>query len=63
MKKNFFFKKRFHTSNNKLERPLQIKVTGLMKDELGGKIMRVCCTKTKNYSYVTYGYEKKPWWR
>ena len=24
-----------------------------MRDELGGKIMRVCCIKKKTYSYLT----------
>ena len=45
--------KRFDTSNYEINRLLSIgknkKVIGLMKDELGGKIMtEFCCFKTKN---------------
>ena len=44
---------RFDTSNYELERPLpkakNKKVIGLMKDELGGKIMtKICWTKSNN---------------
>ena len=45
--------KRFNISNYEVNRPLPAgknkKVIGLMKDELGGKIMaEFCCFKTKN---------------
>ena len=44
---------KFETSNYELDRPLPKRknkksITGLMKDELGGKIMTVCHTETKN---------------
>ena len=50
--------KRFDTSNYELNRPLQTgknkKVTGLMKDELGGKIITEFVTlRPKTYSYLT----------
>ena len=50
--------KRFKTSNYELERPLlqreKEKVTGLMKDELGGKIMTEFATlKPKMYKLLT----------
>ena len=42
--------KKYDTSNYTCERPLPMgknkKLIGLMKDELGGKIMRVCFIKT-----------------
>ena len=49
---------RFGTSNYELDRPLPIgknkKVSGLMKDELGGKIMiKFVGLKAKAYSYLT----------
>ena len=49
---------RFDTSNYELKRPLQIgknkKVIGLMKDELGGKIITEFVTlRRKTYSYLT----------
>ena len=44
--------KRFDSSNYEVNRPLPIgenkRVIGLMKDELGGKIMTNCCSQTKN---------------
>ena len=50
--------KRFDTSNYEANRPLHTgknkKVTGLMKDELGGKIMTECLAlRPKTYSYLT----------
>ena len=50
--------KRFDTSNYEINRPLSIgknkKVIGLMKDELGGKIMtEFVALRTKTYSYLT----------
>ena len=50
--------KRFDTSNYELDRPLSIgknkKVIGLMKDELGGKIITEFVTlRPKTYSYLT----------
>ena len=50
--------KRFDTSNYEFNRPLPAgkdkKVIGLMKDELGEKIMTKCVAlKPKNYSYLT----------
>ena len=49
--------KRFDTSNYEVNRPLPIgknkKVTGLMKDELGGKIMaEFVALRPKTYSYL-----------
>ena len=51
-------KKRFDTSNFEVNRPLPTgknkKVIGLMKDELGGKIITEFVTlRPKNYSYLT----------
>ena len=48
---------RFDTSNYELDRPLpkgkNKKVIGLMKDELGGKIMsKIVGLRTKTYSYL-----------
>ena len=44
--------KSFDISKHELERQFSWgehkNFIGLMKDELGGKIMRVCCTETKN---------------
>ena len=50
--------KRFDTSNYEVNRPLSIgknkKVIGLMKDELGGKIiMEFVTLRPKTYSYLT----------
>ena len=50
--------KRFDTSNYEINRPLPIgknkKVIGLMKDELGGKIMtEFVALRPKTYSYLT----------
>ena len=50
--------KRFDTSNYEVDRPLPTgknkKVTGLMKDELGGKIITEFVTlRPKTYSYLT----------
>ena len=50
--------KRFDTSNYEVNRPLAIgknkKVIGLMKDELGGKIMtEFVALRPKTYSYLT----------
>ena len=50
--------KRFDTSNYEVDRPLSIgknkKVIGLMKDELGGKIiMEFVTLRPKTYSYLT----------
>ena len=50
--------KRFDTSNYEVDRPLPIgknkKVIGLMKDELGGKIITEFVTlRPKTYSYLT----------
>ena len=50
--------KRFDTSNYDVNRPLTTgrnkKVIGLMKDELGGKIMKeFLALRTKTYSYLT----------
>ena len=50
-------KKRFDTSNYEVNRPLPTgknkKVIGLMKDELGGKIMtEFCAFRPKMYSYI-----------
>ena len=50
--------KRFDTSNYKVDRPLPTgknkKVIGLMKDELGGKIMtEFVALRPKTYSYLT----------
>ena len=50
--------KRFDTSNYEVYRPLSTgknkKVVGLMKDELGGKIMTEFVTlRPKTYSYLT----------
>ena len=49
---------RFNTSNYEVKRPLPIgknkKVIGLMKDELGGKIvMEFIALRPKTYSYLT----------
>ena len=60
--KNFYkdivddVKKRFDTSNYEINRPLPIgknkKVIGLMKDEIGGKIMtEFTALRPKTYSY------------
>lgn len=40
----------FDTLNYEVERPInkKIKLNGLMKDELGRKIDRICRTETKN---------------
>ena len=51
-------KKRFDSSNYEVNRPLptgkNTKVIGLMKDELGGKIMtEVFALRPKTYSYLT----------
>ena len=51
-------KKRFHTSNYEVDRPLTTgkskKVIGLIKDELGGKIITEFVTlRPKTYSYLT----------
>ena len=51
-------KKRFDTSNYEVNRPLPAgknkKVIGLMKDELGGKIITEFVTlRSKTYSYLT----------
>ena len=50
--------KRFDTSNYEVDRPLPTgknkKVIGLMKDELGGKIIRqFVALRPKTYSYLT----------
>ena len=52
------FKKRFDTSNYEVGRPLPTgknkKVIGLMKDELGGKIMtEFVALRPKTYAYLT----------
>ena len=52
-------KKRFDTSNYEVDRPLPTgknkKVIGLMKDELGGKIIReFVALRPKTYSYLTH---------
>ena len=49
--------KRFDTSNYEVDRPLRkaknIKIIGLMKDELGGKIMtEFAALRPKTYSYL-----------
>ena len=45
-------KNRFDTSNYEINRPLpnekNKKFVGLMNDELGGKIMTICCSLTKD---------------
>ena len=65
IKTNYFYKdiandveKRFDTSNYEVNRPLPTgknrKVTGLMKDELGGKIItEFVILRPKTYSYLT----------
>ena len=65
MKTNYFYKditndveNRFDTSNYQVNRPLPMgknkKVIGLMKDELGGKIITEFVTlRPKTYSYLT----------
>ena len=65
IKAKYFYKnissdvdKRFHTSNYEVNRPLPTgknkKVIGLMKDELGGKIIAEFVTlRPKSYSYLT----------
>ena len=65
IKTNDFYKdiandveKRFDSSNYEVNRPLSIgknkKVIGLMKDELGGKIITEFVTlRPKTYSYLT----------
>ena len=50
-------KKRFYTSNYEVNRPLNIgeneKVIGLMKDQIGGKIMtKFIALRPKTYSYL-----------
>ena len=58
--------KRFDTSNYEFDRPLPTgknkKVIGLMKEELGGKIMtEFLALRPKTYSYITddcEGYKK-----
>ena len=55
--------KRFDTSNYEFNRPLPIgknkNVIGLVKDELGGKIMtEFVALKPKTYSYLTDDYEE-----
>ena len=55
--------KRFDTSNYEVNRPLPTgknkKVIGLMKDELGGKIMtEFVALRPKTYSYLTDDYEE-----
>ena len=52
------FEKRFDTSNYEVDRPLPAgknkKVIGLMKDELGGKIIKeFVALRPKTYSYLT----------
>ena len=52
--------KRFDTSNYEIYRPLprgkNKKLIGLMKDELGGKIMtEIAALRPKTYSYLTDG--------
>ena len=71
IKTNDFYKdiandveKRFDTSNYEVDRPLPTgknkKVTGLMKDELGGKIiMEFVTLRPKTYSYLDDGKEDK----
>ena len=49
--------KRFDTSNFEIDRPITIgknkTLIGLMKDELGGRIMKKCFgLRTKTYSYL-----------
>ena len=52
---------RFDTSNNELERPK--KVIGLMKDELGGKLMtEFSILRPKTNSYLHKPTIKKKWW-
>ena len=51
--------KKYDTSNYTVERPLPMgknkKVIGMMKDELGGKIMKEFIgLRPKCYSYLTY---------
>ena len=51
--------KRFDTSNYEVNKPLPVgknkKVIGLMKDELGGKIMaEFVALRPKTYPYLTY---------
>ena len=65
IKTNYFYKdiandgkKRFDTSNYEVNRPLPTgknkKVIGLMKDELGGKIItEFVALRPKTYSYLT----------
>ena len=55
--------KRFDTSNYEVDRPLSTgknkKVIGLMKDELGGKIVTEFVTvRPKTYSYLTDDYKE-----
>ena len=55
--------KRFDTSNYEVDRPLPTgknkKVIGLMKDELGGKIMtEFVALRPKTYSYLTDDFEE-----
>ena len=57
------FEKRFDTSNYEVDRPLPTgknkKVIGLMKDELGGKIMtEFVALRPKTYSYLTDDFEE-----
>ena len=54
----------FHTSNYEVNRPLPTernkKVIGLMKDELGGKIMtEFAAVRPKTYFYLMYDGKKK----
>ena len=55
--------KRFDTSNYEVDRPLPTgknkKVIGLMKDELGGRVItEFVALRAKTYSYLTDGYKE-----